>query len=188
MDQRNIRKLILILSAAIVSFLVTWLCRVDIDSITLANGNPAGAYINLGDIVIYIGVFVVGGPWMALACAVGSLFADIAVGSPQYIVGSMLIKAGMALFLGRYSKHCDTWKRALVVAAIAESIMVLGYFVFNLVIRTQPVMAFHEIGYDLLQGVVCGAIGMVLLRLMPKLHLRGLSDHDDTVVPVSRVR
>lgn len=176
MDRDTLKRILLILGVAVLTFAVTALCRVDIDKVKTNDNAVAGVYLNLGDVCIYMAVFLLGGPWTAAACAVGSAFADLAVGSAQYIVGTLLVKAGMAFFIAAYFRRCDTWKKAMVVAALAEGIMVLGYFVFNLVIRAQYAVAAIELPLDLVQGLVCGALGMVVIYFGPLIRIPGIKE------------
>jgi uncharacterized membrane protein len=174
MNWRSIDKkqLITILSCFAGTVLVTALFRVDMPfTYTLGREQvSAGVYATLGDACIYASVLLLGVPWGILVSAVGAALADLLVGSPLFIIGSLIIKSGMALFVAAVALKCDDWKKCLVVAGMTEAIMVLGYFVYDLLIVREFVVAGLAFLTDLAQGVVCGAIGAVILRYMPAMH------------------
>ena len=164
------RRLIVTILLLVLTIAVTALLRIDCNFTRQVGKTevPAGTYVTLGDACIFLSALILGGPWAALVSAVGCTLADVFVGSYSYILGTFLIKGGMALFLGTFVKHCDTWKKCFVVAAIAEGIMVLGYFIFDLVVFAQYSIAAQEIPINLAQGLVCGALGAVLIRYLPQ--------------------
>ncbi len=167
-DEKQKRQAILTAVMLVLTFGITALVRIDIHSITEAGTNAdAGVYVSLGDVCVYASVLLLGGPWGALVSAVGSAVADIVVGSYDYIIGSILIKGGMAFFVSAFCLKCDSWKRCLVIAALTETIMALGYFLYNLLIRAQYSVAALELPLDLAQGIVCGAVGMLILKYLP---------------------
>ena len=130
------KRLILLLLLLALTVAVTALIRVDC-GFTRPVGKsevPAGTYATLGDVCIYLSALLIGGPWAAVVSALGCAIADLCVGSYSYIIGTLIIKAGMALFLGKFAPLCDSWKKCFVVAAIAEGIMIVGYFLFDLLV------------------------------------------------------
>lgn len=171
MNLKNIdkRALLMILGCFAGTFLVTALLRIDLPfTYTLGRQEVnAGVYASLGDVCIYASALLLGGPWAAIVSALGAALADIVVGSKLFIMGSLIIKAGMALFITSFAPRCDDWKKCFVIAAIAEMIMVLGYFVYDLLIVREFTVAGLAFLVDLAQGVVCGALGAVILRYLP---------------------
>ncbi|HRX59325.1 MAG TPA: ECF transporter S component [Eubacteriales bacterium] len=171
MDWKSIdkRQLITILSCFVGTFLVTALFRVDMPfTYTLGSQQvSAGVYATLGDACIYVSVLMLGAPWGVIVSALGAALADLVVGSKLFIIGSLIIKSAMALFVAAFALKCDDWKKCLVVAGMTEAIMVLGYFVYDLLIVREFVVAGLAFLTDLAQGVVCGAAGAVILRYMP---------------------
>ena len=131
---------------------------------------PAGTYATLGDICVFLNAILLGGTWGAIVSVLGCGLADVLVGSYSYIIGTIIIKAAMALFIARYAKHCDNWKKAIVVALIAEAIMLIGYFIFDLVIFVEYEIAVREILVNLAQGLFCSIGGAALIRyLLPQV-------------------
>ncbi len=173
MDWKNIdkRQLITILSCFAGTILVTALIRVDMPfTYTLGKEQvSAGVYATLGDICIFASVLLLGAPWGVIVSAVGAALADLFVGSKLFIIGSLIIKSLMALFVAAFAAKCDDWKKCLVVAGMTEAIMVLGYFIYDLLIVREFVVAGLAFLTDLAQGVVCGAVGAVILRYLPPM-------------------
>lgn len=148
---------------------ITALVRIPFPSITMkrTGNSAAGVYATLGDMCIYMSVLLLGTPWGVVVSAAGAALADILVGSKLYIIGSLMVKTAMALFLSAFCVKCDDWKKSIVVAAITEGIMVLGYFVYDLVIVGEFIVAGKALLVNLGQGVVCGALGAVILHYIP---------------------
>ena len=167
----NVKQLIVTLLMLLLTFGVTALARIDLDFITRAGatGAPAGAYMTLGDVCVYLNVLVLGAPLGILVTALGSFLADWAVGSTAYIIGSILIKGAMALFVASFCSKCDTWKRCLVVAVLTETIMAVGYFFYGLIIMAEYLVAAQSLPLDIVQGLVCGALGMLALKFVKPL-------------------
>ncbi len=161
------------------SFLITWLVRLDFPTITRPAGAirvDAGVYATLGDICIYPAVLLVGNPWAALVSALGAGFADLAVAASRsgtsssfYIIGSTLIKGGMAFFAGRYARKCNTWKKCFGIAGITEALMVIAYFLYDLLIVREFGVAGLDLLVNIIQAVVCGALGAVILHYLAPL-------------------
>ena len=78
-----------ILSAVIL--LATWVIKFPI---------PGGyGYINFGDGAIFAAAVVLG-PFAAICAAIGSVFADLLAGFPQYMIPTLIIKGLMGLIAG----------------------------------------------------------------------------------------
>ena len=171
---RQQKQIIKIAGMLIGMILVTWLTGLlgkatFIQRSTGGAGVWAGVYASLGDVMVYLSVLVLGGPWGAAVSAVGAAVGDLILGSTSRIIGSLIVKGGMAFFIAAFCRQCTDWKRCFAVAALAEAIMVLGYFIFDLLIMREFAVAAQAFLIDLAQGVVCGAIGAVLLRKIKPL-------------------
>jgi len=87
-----------------------------------------GAYFNLGDVVIYCAAYILGGPYGAIAAALGSGLADLTLGSTVYIPATIVIKAVMALIVGGLTKKDSSLKNYIAGCVIAALVMAFGYF------------------------------------------------------------
>lgn len=104
-------------------FVVTWLV-----SIPVPGGG--GAYLNLGDAMIYLSAGILGGPMGFLAAGIGSTLADIAYGSFIYAVPTFVIKGLMGFCFGAITAK-PGFLRYFLAALLCGGIMTAGYFAFE---------------------------------------------------------
>ncbi len=85
-----------------------------------------GAYINVGDVSIYLIAYLLGGPLAAISAAVGSAVSDLSLGYAVYAPATFIIKGLMALEVGFLVKGTRFW---IYVAAcvLGGEIMTVGY-------------------------------------------------------------
>jgi len=95
------------------------------------------------------------------------VLGDIVMGSKSFIIGNLLIRSLMALFVAAFAAKCDNWKKSAVVAGMTEAIMLALFFVYDLLIIREFRVVGTSILMQFIQGVVCAAIGTVILRFMP---------------------
>ena len=94
-----------------------------------------GGYIHLGDGAIFLASMLLG-PLSIAAAAIGSALSDLVGGYIPYVLPTLVIKGLMALV---------AWKlyvprkplRQLAAFALAEVVMVLGYFLFECAMTLQ---------------------------------------------------
>ena len=171
---RTQKQVILICAMLIVMVLVTTLTGLlgRMTFITRSIGGEkkwAGIYVSLGNAVVYLSVLVLGGPWGAAVSVVGATISDLILGANERILGTIFINVGTAFFIAAFCRHCTSWKRSLAVAAVAELIMILGYFLFDMIVMREFVVAALALLVDIGQAVVCGLLGAVILRRIKPL-------------------
>lgn len=171
----HLRRLLLLGTLLGVTVLITALVRVPVPLRMTIGGRDAGVYFTLGDTCLFLLALLLGAPWGALLGALGMALSDLIVGSYSYILGSFLIKDGMVLLLCRLLPRCTDLRSCLRAAFLTEGLMVVSYFVYDLVVFGQYSVAAWEIPLNLLQGLVCGAAGAAILRYLPP-RARGLLD------------
>jgi len=124
-------------------------------------------YCNLGDAFILAFVALIG-PWAAAAAAVGSALADLLLGYMVYVPATAVIKGAMGWIAGVLCKNQKTlWKRIFLMA-LAECLMVGGYFLFESALYGAAAAAGSVIG-NVSKGVMGLAVGCVLWPLMEKM-------------------
>ncbi len=159
------RQLIAILVCAFGTFILS-IIRVQVNATTSALGD-VNAYASLQDAGIFASVMVLGLPWGVIAPVFGIIVGDIVMGSKNFIIGNLLIRSLMALFIAAFAAKCDNWKKSIVVAGMTESIMIVLFIVYDLLIIRE----FNVVGISLLlqliQGVVGVALGAAILRYAP---------------------
>jgi len=94
--------------------------------------SPTGGYMNLGDTVVLLGAYLLGPVYGAVAGGFGPALADLLAGYGIYVPATLLIKALMAVAAALLYKVLQKRTWALVVCGVvAETIMVVGYFLFD---------------------------------------------------------
>ena len=97
--------------------------------------SPLKGYINLGDGIVLIAGWILSPAYGFLAAGIGSAMADVFSGYILYAPATFIIKGTMALvaFYGYkllHKKLGDISGR-IISGAVAEVLMVLGYYVFE---------------------------------------------------------
>lgn len=123
MNQRT-RKLTTTAVMIALVYIVTMLLVIPIPTIK-------GAYFNLGDVVIYCAAYILGGPYAAIAAALGSGLADLTLGSTVYIPATIVIKACMALIVGAFTKKSSALKYYVWGCVVGALVMAFGYFAYE---------------------------------------------------------
>ncbi len=125
--------------------------------------SPTGGYMNLGDTIVLLGAYLLGPFWGAVAGGFGSALADLMAGYPIYAPATFLIKALMATLAGLLycALHKTSWSM-VVCAALAEAIMVTGYWLYDGLLLGSLAGSAVGIPSNLLQGLF-GATASTLL-------------------------
>ncbi len=103
-------------------FVFTFLVRIPVTNM--------GAYMNIGDSVIYCAGMLISPPWAAAASGIGSMLADILLGGGIYIPATLVIKALMGYVCAVMMKNAKL-PRFILACVIGGAIMVLGYGLFE---------------------------------------------------------
>ena len=109
---------------------VTYLIRVPVPI-------ASGAYVNLGDSVIFLAGATLGGPHGAIAAGLGSGLADLLAGATLYIPATVVIKASMGLLTGLLA-HKHGFGRFTLAALLGGAVMLTGYFAYEAVLLGAP--------------------------------------------------
>jgi len=157
--RNSIRKLTYSAVLAAVVFLVTFLTRIPVPF-----PGTSSAYIHLGDTVIFITAYLLGGPIAAAVAAVGSGLADMAAGAVIYIPATFVIKGLMGLCAGALMRVRGMAFYALAAVA-GGAIMTAGYFLYELLLFGFA-YAVPALPYNLIQW---GGSLVIALALFPAL-------------------
>ena len=125
-----------------------------------------GGYVHLGDGAIFLSVLLLG-PLGIPAAALGSALADLIGGYMVYVLPTAVIKAALAFVAWRLYRH-GGWLRAALAYALAEAVMVLGYFLTECVLYGVAAAA-AAVGPNIIQGVAGVVFGLVCLMIEPRL-------------------
>lgn len=121
-----------------------------------------GGYVHPGDGAIFLAAVLLG-PYAALIGGVGSALADLLGGYFIYTIPTFLIKGAMGGIAGLLARKNAPIRNALVFA-LAECVMVAGYFLFEGALYGWAA-ALAAVGPNVLQGVAGVLIGTALTML-----------------------
>ena len=143
-------------------FAATWI------AIPLPIGN-----INLGDGVLLLSAWMLGGPWAALAASVGATLTDLMGGYAIYAPATFLIKGLMVwvaiLVLKALEKaNIHTAVRRILSGLAAELVMIVGYFVYEALLIGLGWGALVSIPFNAVQGAVAILMASILYQVLSK--------------------
>ena len=168
MNWKNIdkRQLTTIILCFVGTFILS-IIRVPAPEATTSALGDINAYASLEDVGIFASIMALGVPWGIFTSVLGIVLGAIVMGSKYFIIGDLLIKSLMALFIAAFAAKCDNWKKSFVVAGMTEAIMLVLFFVYDLLIIREFNVVFPTLLMQLIQGVVCTILGAAVLRFMP---------------------
>lgn len=133
-------------------------------------------YINLGDGIIFLSVFVLGWRYAAFAGGVGAGLADVLLGAAVWSPWTLVIKAGMAVIAGllfsRRPHHISArvWSVLSMVPAVLW--MVAGYYAAEGVIYGNWAAPIVGLPWNLIQGAVGICLAAALGAALEKTSAR----------------
>lgn len=127
-------------------------------------------YVNIGDTIVLISAWLLGGVYGALAAGIGSGLADLLAGYGYYVPGTFIIKFLMAFVAYLIFKKISNKIAALVVGGVvAEVIMIVGYFFYKaLILGKGFAAAVPSVFSNLAQGVTCLVLALVVYFALEK--------------------
>ena len=136
--------------------------------------SPTNGYVNLGDGIVLLSAFLLGPFYGTISAGIGSMLADLLAGYPTYAIGTLVIKAVVALVAGTAYRalHQDNEPISkhiihIVVAGVCgEVLMVVGYFAYSAVFLSYGVGAAAEIPGNLVQSLFGIVIASVLTPVL----------------------
>ena len=163
----------LIAAFATLAFVGTTVIRIPIPA--------TGGYFNLGDTFVMAAALLYGPLVGGLVGLIGPALAD-AVGFPQFILATAIVKGIEGACVGWLSKggHTGAQKRVMLALVAGIVILVGGYFVFEAFVYpflavgipffgvTDPKAAIAEILPNLLQGGISAVIAFGIWRIFAK--------------------
>ena len=132
-----------------------------------------GGYVNVGDSIVLLSAWMLGGPYGALAAGLGSGLADFLSGYPIYTPGTFIIKFLMCLaayYIFRMLNRLNLNKVAVfaIGGIISEAIMVIGYLIYEAAIIGYGLAAAASVPSNILQGCVNIIIGYAVMQAMTR--------------------
>lgn len=164
MDDRKLRKLIYSALLAALTCVATMVIQIP---------SPMQGYVNLGDCFVLLSGWLLG-PWYGFAAGgIGSMLADLLLGYAHYAPGTLLIKGTMALVAALAVRVSRGGRSGYPVGGVAaETVMVAGYFAYASLLLGKGLAAAASIPGNVVQGAVGLTVGLVLMAVFERMHLR----------------
>ena len=117
--------------------------------------SPTGGYMNLGDTVVLLGAYLLGGAYGAAAGAIGPALADLISGYTAYVPATLVIKALMAALAAFIYVRGGKKLWTLIAAGVAaEAVMVAGYWLYDALLVGSLAGALAGVPSNLAQGAL----------------------------------
>ena len=128
-------------------------------------------YINIGDSIVLLSAWLIGGVYGGLAAGIGSALADFLAQYVTYGPGTFLIKFLMALvayliFTALKKTNINKVVAYIVSGVVAELIMVFGYFLYESTILGYGLAAAASIPSNAIQAGTCLVIGYIAIGIL----------------------
>lgn len=128
-------------------------------------------YINIGDSIVLLSAWLIGGVYGALAAGIGSALADLLAQYVTYVPGTFIIKFLMALvayliFTAFKKTNINKVVAYIVSGVVAELIMVFGYFLYESTILGYGLAAAASIPSNAIQAGTCLVIGYIAIGVL----------------------
>ena len=163
MHYKSIQKLVFAAMLGALTFCATFI------SVPTGIGN-----VNLGDGILLLGAWTLGGAWSVIACALGATLTDLVGGYAIYAPATLVIKALMgivAIALGKLIAQRKPLVRHLISGLAAECVMIAGYFVYEAWILGFGSAALVSIPFNAVQGAVALVVSVLAHKLLEKARL-----------------
>ena len=166
MTQKRLRKLIFSAMFCALVFAATW----------ISIPAPLVGNVNLGDGVLLLCAWMLGGAWAAVSAAMGAALCDLALGYAIYAPATLVIKALMvvvAIAVVKLLSHLHMHVRVarLISAVCAELIMILGYFAYEALALGYGIAAAANIPFNAIQVALGITVALVVYEV---LHRAGI--------------
>ena len=134
--------------------------------------SPTGGYMNLGDTVVLLGAYLLGGAYGAAAGAIGPALADLVSGYIVYVPATLVIKAVMALIAAGIYHACGRRTWSLILASLCAGLwMVIGYWLYDGILMGSLAGSLAGVPSNLVQsalGIVAStALALALRTVRP---------------------
>ena len=139
--------------------------------------SPLKGYLNLGDGIVLLAGWLLTPGYGFLAAGLGSALADLLSAYVTYVPATFIVKGLMApiafVCFKLLSKKIGKLPAYLIGGGLAETVMVMGYFVFEGFLYGFEA-SLVNIPANAVQGVAGLVIGTVFIHVFEKLNLKNL--------------
>ena len=163
MTNKSVNKIVLTALFAAITFVATYIIKVP----TLGTNG----YVNIGDTMVLLSAWLIGGIYGGLAAGIGSAMSDLIAGYTTYVPGTLVIKLLMAIaawliFKAIKKANINKVVAYIVSSVVAELIMVFGYFLYESTLLGYGMTAAASIPSNGVQGITCLVLGLVLVEVL----------------------
>ena len=127
-----------------------------------------GGYVNLGDSVVLLCAWYIGGVYGAAAAGIGAMLADLFSGYAIYAPATFIIKALMAWTASLLFRRIHGQKGQILGVCTAMLLLLAGYFVYEAFVLGFGMAAVAAIPANLLQGAIGCTFGAIMSQVMEK--------------------
>lgn len=130
------------------------------------------AYFHAGDSIIFLSAALLAPPYAALISGIGSFFADLYLGSPQYMLATLIIKGVMGAIAGYflyYPKNQNSLSKTIWGLAIAGTWMAVTYYIYEVAVLGVNAVANLP---NLLINFVQALVGIIIYLPLSRAILR----------------
>ncbi len=132
--------------------------------------SPTGGYLNLGDTVVLLGAFLLGGAYGAAAGALGPALADLIGGYAVYVPATFVIKALMALTASAVYRALGRRAAASIAAGVLAGLwMTLGYWLYDGLLARSLGGALAGVPSNLVQAAASAAAAAALAAALRRV-------------------
>ena len=158
------------------------LCTLAVFAVTFLTGSafklPQGAYIHIGDAVIYLLALVFPVEITLPAAVLGAALSDVAMGSYNYIIATVIIKAAIVIAIQLLLRLSDKPLTQDALVCVTGVITVAGYYAADVVLALMSGGGFiAAISQTSLEGIapnVLQALASALVYLALSGVVRGI--------------
>lgn len=133
---------------------------------------PTKGYVNLGDTIVNISAWILGGVYGGFAGGVGSALADIITGYAIYAPATLIIKFLMAFACFKVHSLCSgkfsSVSSKIIAVIVSEVIMIAGYDIFTGFMYHSVQSAIFAIPEFAVQGVMGASFSVILYECILK--------------------
>lgn len=132
---------------------------------------PTGGYISLCDVAVTFVSFSFGPVVGLVAGGLGTAFADLSGGYPQWAIISFIVHGLEGLLIGLLIKGTkDSFSKKVGAAIVAVVVVAAGYFVLSGFFLTTFPEALTEVGPNAIQAGVGAVLGLALYQAVAKAY------------------
>ena len=163
MTNKSVNKIVLTALFAAITFIATYIIKVP----TLGTNG----YVNVGDTMVLLSAWLIGGIYGGLAAGIGSAMSDLIAGYTTYVPGTLVIKLLMAIaawLIFKAIKRANINKVVayIVSSVVAELIMVFGYFLYESTLLGYGLAAAASIPSNFIQAGTCIVLAYILVAAL----------------------